>query len=138
MSFDLIAYAKKHRYRVRNLHDGQGVPPTRRRGERRPGGFIGERHDAITCYDGYVDVLGVGRIGWCVLVETRRQLTARLAKLETIGVEITHEGDAEAAGWAPEDRIADVLAALRPHRIRRETRARGFRRAEATQARLAG
>ncbi|UCE62046.1 MAG: hypothetical protein JSU63_10055, partial [Phycisphaerales bacterium] len=24
---DLIAYAKKHRYRIRNLHDGGPVPP---------------------------------------------------------------------------------------------------------------
>lgn len=138
MSFDLIAHASEHRYRVRNLHDGHSVPPTRKRGERRTMGFVGERHDVITCYDGYVDVLGPGKIGWCVLVQTRRQLTARLAKLETIGVEITLKGDIEAAGWAPEDRIADVLAALRPHRIRRETRARGFRRPEATQAGLAG
>ena len=70
MSVDLIMHAKEHRYRVRNLHDGQGVPPTRRRGERRSGGFVGERHDAITCRDGYVDVLGPSKIGWCVLLKS--------------------------------------------------------------------
>lgn len=138
MSFDLIAFAKKHRYRVRNLHDGQRVPPTRRRGERRSGGFVGERHDAIICRDGYVDVLGPGKIGWYVLVKTRRQLTARLAKLKAIGVEITHEGDAEAAGWAPESEIEQLLLALGVYRRQTARDDSALQALRATRARLAG
>ena len=53
-TFDLVAYARKHRYRLRNLHDGGAVPPARYRkpkGERpaAQAGYVGqdERLDAL-------------------------------------------------------------------------------------------
>jgi len=124
MSFDLLAYAEKHRYRVRNLHDGAPVPPTRRQHEQHSTGYRGEadRQDAIIGRHGYVDFGGWGedRIGFCVLCRSRRALGVRLRLLEQAGATVTQEGDTEAAGYAPLARIDDVLAALRPYR-RRET-----------------
>jgi hypothetical protein len=139
MTFDLLAYAREHHHRVRNLHDGAPIPPTRRtldgpavvayRG-------VTDRDDAIICRDGYVDATGDGpeRIGFCVLCRSPRGLLARLRLLEQVGATITQEGDTEAAGYAPVARIAEVLAVLRPYR-RREAPA-GARAPErhATQA----
>ena len=120
--FDLIGYATEHRYRMRNLHDGDPVPPLRRSPEHSPSVYRGQedRQDAIICRDGYVDYGGWGpdRIGFCVLCRSRRALTARLKLLEQAGATVTQEGDTEAAGHAPVARIAEVLAALRPYRRR--------------------
>lgn len=75
-------------------------------------------------------------------VDTRwRQLTAKLAKFEAIGVEITHEGDAEAAGWAPENRLDDVLkilAVVRLHPGNPNPTLGGLERHGAAQRRRAG
>ena len=123
-AFDLRQYAEEHGCRVRNLHDGAPVPPTRRLPEHPPVAFRGseERHDASIARDGYVDFGGWGpdRIGFCVLCRSARALTACLRRLEPAGVSITQLGDTEAAGYAPLERIGDVLRALRPYR-RRET-----------------
>ena len=124
MSFDLLAYAAEHRYRVRNLHDGAPAPPTRRLRGHRSVAYrsTDDRYDAIICRDGYVDYgrFGLDRIGFCVLCRSRRALHARLQLLEQAGATVTQEGDAEAAGYAPVTRIAEILVALRVYR-RRET-----------------
>ncbi len=55
MSLDLREYARRHRYRVRNLHDGHPAPPARapKRGQRGQQAFVGERMDAIIGCFGY-------------------------------------------------------------------------------------
>ena len=63
MSFDLMAFAKQRRYRVRNLHDGHAVPPARppKHGKRGPvQGYLGadDRMDAILGKRGYVAMDG--------------------------------------------------------------------------------
>lgn len=61
--FDLLAYARQHRLRVRNVHDGAPVPPMRRpRAGRRRARLIGadDRLDAIIGRFGYVDYGGRG------------------------------------------------------------------------------
>lgn len=58
--FDLVTYARRHRYRMRNLHDGGPVPPARRmksQGETTPTaqvGYVGkdDRSDPIVGYGG--------------------------------------------------------------------------------------
>lgn len=124
MSFDLRAYAAEHGYRIRNLHDGEPVPPTRRPADHEAPAYKGaaDRADAIIGKDCYVDFGGFGedRIGFCVLCRSRRALNIRLTRLRAAGATIVQEGDTEAAGYAPLARIDDVLAALRPYR-RRET-----------------
>jgi hypothetical protein len=125
MSFDLLTYADEHRYRVRNLHDGDPVPPTRRRcNGRRRAVYRGadDRDDAIICRDGYVpaDDSSEDRVGFCVLCRSSRALQAPLRVLQRLGAVITQLGDSEAVGHAPVSQIGEVLKALRVYR-RRET-----------------
>jgi hypothetical protein len=142
VSFDLLAYAAEHRFRMRNLHDGDPVPPLRRPDGHGPSIYRGEedRQDAIICRDGYVDYGGWGpdRIGFCVLCRSRRALTARLRLLEQAGATVTQEGDTEAAGFAPLDRIGDVVEALRPYRRREAPAGAGFPELEPSQTLEAG
>ena len=63
-----------------------------------------------------------------VLCRSTRALNARLAALEAAGVTITQLGDTEAAGFAPVERIEEVLAALRPYRRRETGRCRSCRK----------
>jgi hypothetical protein len=142
MSFDLLAYAAEHRCRVRNLHDGDPVPPLRRPHDHGPSAYRGDedRQDAIICRDGYVDYggFGVDRIGFCVLCRSRRALAVRLRLLTQAGATVTQEGDTEAAGHAPLDRIDDVLAALRPYRRREAPAGAGVPGPGSTQKAEAG
>jgi len=141
-AFDLRQYAAEHGYRLRNLHDGAPVPPTRRPPEHPPVAFRGseDRHDAIIARHGYVDFGGWGpdRIGFCVLCRSARALTACLRRLEPAGVMLTQLGDTEAAGHAPRERIGDVLTALRTYRRRETLAGARFPEQEATRATRAG
>jgi hypothetical protein len=82
MSFDLLAYADEHRCRVRNLHDGDPVPPTRRPRKRRRMVYraADDRDEVIICRDGYVapDDGAADRAAFCVLCRSPRALRARL------------------------------------------------------------
>ncbi|UCE61393.1 MAG: hypothetical protein JSU63_06520, partial [Phycisphaerales bacterium] len=58
---DLLAYAREHRYRVRNLHDGKPVPPAMpKKSSRDKVGYVGDldRWDAIVGHRGYVAMDG--------------------------------------------------------------------------------
>lgn len=116
---ELLAYARKHRLRVRNLHDAFPVPETRRRGRRRSAGYTAERHTGIVCRDGYIDFeAGAGRIGWCVLAKTSGLLRSRVAALTALGATVTQSGATEAAGHAPASCIGDVVRILRAWRLK--------------------
>jgi hypothetical protein len=122
VSFDLLTYAAEHRYRVRNLHDGRRVPPTRppARGRRgRPSGYLGaaDRLDVLACRHGYVCDNGNGRLGWYLVAPTTRSMRAKLGKLVRLGVNVQQEGDREAAGDAPVGQLAKVLQVLVPLQI---------------------
>ena len=122
MSFDLLAYAAAHRYRVRNLHDGRPVPPVRIPGRGRRGASAGytaddDREDAIVCRYGYVTYDGGGQLGWCLLSETVRAKSFRLRRLVDLGATMVQEGDTEAAGSVSVEHIAEVLGVLEPYRI---------------------
>jgi len=121
-SFDLLAYAAAHRYRVRNLHDGHPVPPTLPppRGRRgRSSGYWApaDRMDAIVGRYGYVCDDGNGRIGWCLFAPTVRRLGFKLRKLAALGIVPNQEGDWEAAGDEDPARIEDILKVLEVARI---------------------
>ena len=122
MSFDLMAYARQRRYRVRNLHDGHAVPPARapRHGERGPvQGYVGadDRMDVITGKHGCVAMDGE-RLSVFASYRSRRAKTAGMAKLINAGVTINQEGDTEVGGWAPVDRIEAVLCAIGATKLR--------------------
>ena len=118
--FDLQTYAREHGYRLRNLHDGGPVPPTRRQPRATSAAHRGaaDRHDAIIGRDGFVDFAGwpADRVGWCAFCRSTRQLTHRLRALDAAGAVVVQCGESEAAGHAPVDRLAEVLAILRPWR----------------------
>ncbi len=119
MPSDLKTYARQHRYRVRNLHDGRPVPPVRpKRKADQPVAFIGptERDDAIMCKRGYAHIEG-DLIGWVLLARSARALGYRLGPMRRImGVVVDQEGDAEAAGTAPVEALDAVLGVLEPYR----------------------
>ncbi len=121
MRFDVRAFARQHRYRVRNLHDGRPVPPVRAKGRvEQSAAFIGptERDDAIMCKCGYV-CGGDGRIDWALLCASARGHNPRLAALRALpGVLVAQSGDAESAGTAPAAAVDSVLGVLQPFRRR--------------------
>jgi hypothetical protein len=130
MNFDLVAYAKEHRYRVRNVHDGYPVPPMLppkrgRRGHRRGYWSKEDREDAIICRHGYVTDDREGRIGWLLFAPTTRGMRARLRTLAALGVDVVQEGDTEAAGQASVEQIGDVLRVLVPCRKAKRQPTRG-------------
>lgn len=72
----------------------------------------------ITCRYGYVGDNGPGKVGWYLTSAgaTAKALRAKVPQLKAVGAVVMQEGDTEAAGWAPEGRIDDVLKILGVHR----------------------
>jgi hypothetical protein len=120
VAFDLIEFARKHRYRVRNLHDGRPLHPLRVpvTGRDRVAGYVGDadRMDAIIGRYGYVCDDGDGRIGWYVYAGSAKGIKRWLPKLVAAGAVVRQEGTTEVAEDAPTERIDAVLRVLRPYR----------------------
>jgi hypothetical protein len=119
----LLAYARDHRLRTRNLNDGLPVPPARRQRVRghRPA-YVGadDRDMAIVCRLGYVHE-EENVLGWALLCKSGKGLGIRLERLEKVpGVTVKQLGDTEAAGTAPVEAIDAVLDVLEPYRVRPE------------------
>ena len=88
-SFNLIDYAKQHRYRLRNLHDGHPCPPARapRVGERgREVAFRADddREMAIVGSRGYVTAEGDG-LGFMLTFKSGHGKTKVMRALERAG-----------------------------------------------------
>ncbi|MEW6249953.1 MAG: hypothetical protein AB1716_04845, partial [Planctomycetota bacterium] len=60
MSLDIRAYAREHRLRLRNLHDGRPVPPFRPAKANSRAGYTGiaDRWDAFIGRRGYIALVG--------------------------------------------------------------------------------
>ena len=115
--FDLIEYANRHRYRVRNLHDGRPLHPLRVPvgGRGKSDGYVGlDRMDVIIGQHGYVCDEGGGRIGWYVFAKSRQGLNQWTPKLKAAGAEIKQDCDWEMAGDAPVESVDAVLAVIKP------------------------
>ena len=122
--FDLIGSARKHRYRVRNLHDGDPVPPARRT---RPkgdspaaqAGFIGkeDRYDAIVGYDGYVTDEGNGQLRIYLEYRSAKGVNRAEARIRALGGTVTQVGDTEIAGTIPVERIEEALKLIRVSKV---------------------
>lgn len=119
---DLLAYARQHRLRTRNLHDGHPVPPGRgpKQGERGSQAFREERMNAIVGRFGYVTSEG-NRLGW--YVGELRQPGKRIRIIQAAGGIVTQLGDREAAGHAPFAALEKLVSAIGAYRtVSDETR----------------
>jgi hypothetical protein len=69
--FDPLDYARQHRYRVRNLHDGGPVLPARRKSKPARTGYAGveDRADAIVAHRGYLTAEDRG-LGICLFFKS--------------------------------------------------------------------
>ncbi len=143
-SFDLMDYARKHRLRTRNLHDGHPVPqarlmPKQLAGERM--GYIGEsdRLDAIVGYCGALTE--EGRQGLVVYLhyKTSKGVGIGIRKILEVGGTIHQVGDFEVMGYIPWERIEDALELIRVSRLamRNPNPTFGARLGTRTRARIA-
>lgn len=124
-AFKLVTYARRHRYRLRNLHDGGPVPPARHvrsTGDPPAGrtGFVGQddRQDAIIGYDGYIADEGEpGQLGIYLQYRCARGGKRAHAKIRAMGGMVTQVGDTEIAGSIPVDRIDEGLRLIRVSKV---------------------
>jgi len=119
--FDLVAYAREHRYRLRNLHDGGPVPPAIWKPPRgyRPV-YVGEddRCDAIVGRNGYVAFDGeLGRLGICMFYRSGKGVNQARAKIQAMGGTVALEGDTEIAGTIPVESIEEALKLIRVSKV---------------------
>ena len=116
-----MAYARKHRYRLRNIHDGGRVPPARRqRADDGRVGYIGasDRCDAIVGYDGYLADDGEdSRLGIYLCYKSARGVNKAQARIKAMGGTVDQVGDVEIAGTISVDRIEDALKLIRVSKV---------------------
>ena len=110
-TFDLVAYAKKHRYRMRNLHDGGPVPPAIWKPPK--GGYpswrgAAERMDAIVGRRGYVAMDG-DKLSVCLFYRSAKGVKRAVERLEAIGGQIDQVGDMEMGATAPAEHIDELM-----------------------------
>ena len=119
---DLVAYARKHRYRVRNLHDGGPVPPARWRHPKghKPAtaGHIGEddRWDAIVGQHGYVAMDG-NKLSVCLFYKSAKGVNRVLVRLKAMDARIAQVGDTELGATVPAQRMEEVLKLIRVSKV---------------------
>lgn len=114
-ALDLAAYAKEHRYRLRNVHDGHPVPPARApRGSDGPTGYIGvtERMDAIVGSKGYITMDG-DKLSMCLFDKNALGINRALPRLEAIDARIYQVGDTELGATVSVEHIGEVLSLIR-------------------------
>ena len=123
--FDLLTYAREHRYRVRNLSDGRACPPARLvkpKGATPTAqvGHIGQddRFDAIVGYDGYVCDQGAsGWLGIYLSYGSARGANRGVERIKGMGGRVDQVGDTEVAGVVPVEAIGDALKLIRVSRL---------------------
>ncbi len=118
-TFDLVACAKKHRYRLRNLHDGNPVPPAKPpRGSGGPTGYIGatEGMDAIVGSKGYVAMDGA-ELSVCLFHKNALGISRAVPRLEAIGARIDQVGDTEVGATVSVEHIDEVLHLIRVSKL---------------------
>jgi len=142
--FDLIEYARRHRLRTRNLHDGHPVPPARLMPKQRIGertGYIGEsdRLDAIVGYCGALTDEHEQGLGVYLQYKTSKGVGIGIRKILEVGGTIHQVGDFEVTGYIPWDCIEDALRIIRVSRLamRNPNPTFGARLGTRTRARIA-
>ncbi len=118
--FDLTAYAREHRYRLRNLHDGNPVPPARCMDKTgRSTGYWGadDRMDAIVGYNGYVAMDG-DKLSVSLFYKSALGVNKAVRRLDAMGAEVGQVGDTEVGATVSVERIEDLLALIKVSRLR--------------------
>lgn len=117
--FDLMTYAKEHRLRTRNLHDGNPVPPARTADKTGmvQGHWGHDRLDAIVGYNGYVAMDG-DRLSVCLFYKSGKGVKRAVHTLTAIEAEIAQIGDTEVGATAPVGCLQDLLALIRVSRLK--------------------
>ena len=142
--FDLIEYARRHRLRTRNLHDGHPAPPARlmpkQRTEKRTG-YVGEsdRLDAIVGYCGALADEDRQGLGVYLHYKTSKGVGIGIRKILEVGGTILQVGDFEMTGYIPWDCIEDALRIIRMSKLamRNPNPTFGARLGTRTRARIA-
>jgi len=141
---DLMDYARKHRLRTRNLHDGHPVPlarlmPKQRIGESK--GYIGEsdRLDAIVGYCGALTDEDRQGLGVYLHYKTSKGVGIGIRKILEVGGTIHQVGDFEMTGYIAWDCIEDALRIIRVSKLalRNPNSTFGARLGTRTRARIA-
>ena len=112
----LIDYARKHRLRTRNLHDGHPVSPARLTPHERTSdrtGYIGvdDRLDVIVGYCGALTDEDRQGLGVYLHYKTSKGVGIGIRKILEVGGTIHQVGDFEVTGYIPWDCIEDALTA---------------------------
>lgn len=118
-TLDLVAYAKKHRYRLRNLHDGDPVPPAKPpRGSGGPTGYIGatERMDAIVGSKGYVTMDG-SELSVCLFHKNALGINRAIPMLQALDARIDQLGDTELGATVSAEHIDGALQLIRVSKL---------------------
>jgi hypothetical protein len=101
---------------MRNLHDGDPVPPvpTKKRGQK--GGFRSPENQfrVVACRHGYVCQEDKDTLGWVILANHGRTCNVLLAKIEKLGGKTDQQGVSEAAGTIPIAWMEQLFRILRP------------------------
>ena len=141
---DLKDYARKHRLRTRNLHDGHPVPPARLMPKQRIGermGYIGEsdRLNAIVGYCGALTDEHEQGLGVYLHYKTSKGVGIGIRKILEVGGTIHQVGDFEVTGYIPWDCIEDALRIIRVSKLalRNPNPTFGARLGTRTRARIA-
>ena len=116
---DLVAYAREHRYRLRNLHDGGPVPPAI---WKPPKGYkpvytgAEDRFDAIVGYDGYVAMDG-DELSVCLFYRSTKGVNRAITRLKAMGGRMDQEGDTEVGATVPVSQIEEVLRLIKVSKL---------------------
>ena len=124
-AFDLLVYAREHRCRVRNLHDGRACPPARWMKPKGTAptaqvGHVGQddRFDVIAGHDGYVCEQGApGWLGIYLSYRSARGVNRASGRIRGMGGRVEQVGDFEVAGVVPVEAIEDALRLIRVSKL---------------------
>ena len=119
-AFDLIQYARDHRLRLRNLHDGHPLPPAISRARRLTRrGYTGakDRLDAIVGRNGYVAQDG-DMLSAFLFFKSAKGVGLAVRRLRSIGARIEHVGDTEVDASASPDQTEQALAMIKVSRLK--------------------
>jgi len=117
--FDLVEYAHRHRYRLRNLNDGGPCPPAIwKRPKSWPRCPKGDEFWAIVGHDGYLADEGeTGRLGIALFYESAKGVNRAKRKIQAMGGHVPQEGDTELAGSVPLEALDEALKLIRVSKV---------------------